>query len=323
MNWVKENKFLTGYIAVMLIGVGFLGFKVFSASAALEEANTRYTSKASRYNTLRHLSPYPDKQNLAVFEQQKQEAAEVITAFQAELAKREFPIEPLTPERFQDKLKTAVTEIRTQAAAANVTLPKDKFYLGFDRYETAPPDKDAAPVLGRDLKAIEWVVRQAINAPISELRTLARPELPEERGGKAGSPAANAGGRPSGPGGGPNRAAGERGNRGGRQDLVSSHSFDLVVVCKQRQLANLLNTIVSAKAPQFFIARAVRVTNQNQKGPLREVAAADAAAAAPDAKAPPTPGAGDIHYIVGEEMVEAALRLEIVDFAEPSTPHAK
>jgi hypothetical protein len=318
MNWVKENKFLTGYIVGMVVGVGFLGFKVFSASGALDEANTRYTSKASRYNTLRHLAPYPDRENLAVFEQQKNEAAEVITAFQSELAKREFPIEPLSPERFQDKLKTAVTEIRAKAATANVTLPKDKFYLGFDRYETAPPDKDAAALLGRDLKAIHWVIEQLINAPIAELRELKRPELPEEKGGKV---AGGGGNRPPGQGGGPNRPGG---NRSARQDLVSSHSFDVVVICKQRQLANVLNSIISAKAPQFYIPRAVRVTNQNPKGPPREVADPNvaAAAAAADAKVVPK-GAGDIHYIVGEEMVEASLRLEIVDFAEPSASKTK
>lgn len=314
MNLVQENKFLTGYIILMLGGVGFLGFKLVTASTTLDDANARYTSKASRYNSLRNLSPYPDRENLAAFEKQKKEAAEAITAFQAELAKREFPIESISPERFQDRLKTAVTELRAKALTANIELPKD-FYLGFARYETAPPDKDVAPILNRDLKAIDWVVQLLINAPISQLRELKRPELPEERGAKSGG----GGNRPQGPGGGPGRGGG----RGAQPDLVTAHSFDVVLVCRQRQLSSVLNGIISADAPQFFILRAVRIANQNPKGPQRDVAPPDAApAAVPDPNAP-AKGPVDIHYIVGEELVEATLRIEIVDFAEPSASTPK
>jgi len=312
MSWVQENKFLTGFIAIMVIGVGGLGYKVYSASSALEEADTLYRSKADRYNTLRRLAPYPNRQNLAVFEQQKKEAADVITAFQAELAKKEFPVEPMSPEQFQDRLKKAVTDVRAKAAAANVKLPNEKFYLGFDRYETAPPDKDAAAALGRQLKAIDWVVQQFIAAPVTELRVLTRPELPEEKG-KAGG----AGNRPAGAA----RAGGERGGRGNRQDLVHKSGFDVVVLCKQRQFANILNTIISPKAPQFYIPRSLRVTNQNPKGPPRVVEVADPNVPAPGIVVAPAANVpkqtGDIHYIVGEELIEAALHLEIVDFAEP------
>jgi hypothetical protein len=326
MNWAQENKFLSGLVLVMVIGVGALGYKVYSASAALEEADTRYTAKAARYNTLRRLAPFPNRQNLAVFEQQKKEAAEVITAFQAELAKKEFPVEPMDPFLFQDRLKKTVTEIRAKAAATGVKLP-DKFYLGFDRYETAPPDKDATAVLGRQLKAIEWTLNQFISAPITELRTLNRPALPEEGGKIAG-----AGNRPAGAAVRP--GAGDRGARGGRPELVTSHHFDIVVVCKQRQFANVLSTIISPKAPQFFIPRSIRVSNTNQTGPQRVVEVAPVAAVpdpnapSPAANAPAAPPeiakvTGDINYIVGEELIEIGLRLEIVDFAEPAGAAAK
>src|SRR5687767_2423627 len=79
MNWAKENKFLAGYIGVMVIGVGALGFKVFTASGALTAAEEAYTTKASAYDNLRRVKPYPSRQNLAEFETQKKEAAEVIS----------------------------------------------------------------------------------------------------------------------------------------------------------------------------------------------------------------------------------------------------
>lgn len=325
MNWVQENKFFTGFIAVMVVGVGFLGFKVLSASGALEEAESAYNTKASAYNRLRRLDPFPSKKNLEAFEAQKAEAAQVINQFQAELAKKEFPLEPTTPEAFQDALKKAVTETRAKAAAASVTLPKDKFYLGFDRYETAPPDKDAAPALGRQLKAIEWVVEQLIAARIIELKELKRPELPEEKKGGTGQS------RP--PERGSRDRGGDRGGKPSRPELVTSHPFDLVFIGKPPQFSNFLNTVVSPKAPQFYVPRAIRVTNQKQSGPPRAVenaepppppvdpaAAPPAPGAAPAPEAPAAPTVGDIHYIVGEEAIEVALRLEIVDFAETTAP---
>lgn len=331
MNWVQENKFLTGFLAVMVIGVGVLGFKVLSASGKLEEAETNYEAKATAYNRLRRLDPFPSRKNLDAFEAQKAEAAQAINAFQSELAKREFPVESMTPEQFQDELKKAVTEVRAKATAANVTLPKDKFYLGFDPYETAPPNREAAPLLGRQLKAIEWVIQQLIAARIVELKELKRTALPEEQGRAGTAP----GGRP------PERAgrpggdrAGDRTGRGGKPDLVTNHSFDVVFIGKQHQFANILNTIVSPKAPQFYIPRALRVANQTPQGPPRaaDIAAAPvdpaappaapvdpAAPPAPDAPVPPAPASptvGDINYIVGEELIEVAVKLEIVDFAE-------
>jgi hypothetical protein len=327
MNWVKENKFLAGFIAVMLIGIGALGFQVLSASTKLEEAETAYTAKATAYNRLRRLDPFPNRKNLDAFEVQKAEAAQVINAFQADLTKREFPVEPMTPFKFQDELKRAVTEVRAKAAAANVVL-KDKFYLGFDPYETAPPSEEAAPLLGRQLKAIEWVMLQLIAARIVEVKELKRTPLPEEQG-KAGVPPAGGRQADRGPRPGSDRGGGRAG-RGAKPDLVTNHPFDIIFTAKQHQFVSILNTIVSPTAPQFYIPRAVRVTNQKADGPPR---ATEAAAAPPPADpnapqvpateatpaAPAAPAVGDINYIVGEELIEVAMKLEIVDFAEVAT----
>lgn len=318
MSWVKENKFLTGYIAVMVIGVGALGYKVAAASGALDEANDRYASKAAEYNRLRNLAPSANRKNLEAFQAQKDEAAQAISSFQAELAKKEFPVEQITPEQFQDRLKIAVTAVHAKAKELNVKLEKDdKFYLGFDRYETQPPDKDAAAALGRQLKAIEWVVQHALAAGISELRKIDRPELPEEKG-KGGKRAVSEDGTNA-------KGGAKGGNKGGadraaRHDLVSGTFFDIIVFCRQQQAANLLNIIVSPATPQFFIPRNVRITNQNPKGPQRNVEAAPVV----DQNNPtPAAPAANVSYIVGEERVELALRLEIVDFADPAHTKAE
>jgi hypothetical protein len=330
MSWAKENKFLTGYIVVMVIGAGALGYQVFSANAAYDDAMEKYKQKAGAYNTMRHLTPYPNRDNLAKLEAQKKEAEEVVKTFQKDLAKRGFPLEQVSPADFQETLRKTVNAVRTKATAASVELgkdPKEKFYLGFQRYETAPPDVAAAPLLGRDLKAIEWVVNQIIETPVIAIREIKRPELPEER---KGTTAGRATPVPRGaPAGTP------------KPSLVNAHTFEVVFNCQQPQLAKILNKIISPDAPQFFIPRGVKVVNSAQKPPSKKTEGGLGAVAplppgatpvptTPDPNAAavpatPAPSSTTIAYLLGQETIEATVRLDIVDFAEPpavTTPAA-
>jgi hypothetical protein len=133
---------------------------------------------------------------------------------------------------------------------------------------------------------------------------LKRPELPEEKA-KGGAPK------------GGNKKAGGDGSGKGRQDLVSKQPFDLVIKCRQHLLASVLNTVIGPKAPQFYIPRLIRIKNEKEKGPSRVVADVAPPAPVQDPNAPKAPDQRPTtNYIVGEEMIEAAIRLEVVDFAE-------
>src|SRR4029434_3242903 len=73
MNWIKQNTFLAGFIAVMVIGVGALGYLLFSASSHYEEVRTDYAAKAKELNRLETLKPYPEAGNLKQLDEQKKE----------------------------------------------------------------------------------------------------------------------------------------------------------------------------------------------------------------------------------------------------------
>ena len=68
MNWIKSNKFLTGFFAVMLVGIGVLGYFLFSASSAYDAADDNYQTKANEFSRLRHLPLYPNAKNLKALE---------------------------------------------------------------------------------------------------------------------------------------------------------------------------------------------------------------------------------------------------------------
>jgi hypothetical protein len=292
MNWIKTNKFLSGFFAVMLVGIGVLGYFLFSASSAFDAADDGYQEKAREFSRLRHLQLYPNAKNLKALEAQKTEAAGMVSEFQKQLATREFPADEITPQQFQDKLKDAVTKTVEKADAAHMELPKEKFYLGFDPYEIRPPEPEAVGPLSRQLKAIQWVIEKLIEAKTTRLTSLKRTPLPEE---KSLAPAANS------------RKQGREERSG--VELVSKFPVDLEFAGRQKSIADALNVIVGASAPQFYIPRVVRFKNQNPKGPERV-----AAGASPSASAQP---AAPLGYILGEELVEASVRLEIVEFAPP------
>jgi hypothetical protein len=298
MNWIKANKFLAGFFAVMLVGIGVLGYFLFSASSEFDAADDNYHEKATELNRLRHLPLFPNAKNLKALEAQKDEAAQLVAAFQAQLTTREFPADDITPQEFQDRLKKAVTDIVASAGEAHLELPKEKFYLGFDPYETRPPEVEAVGPLTKQLKTIQWVMQKLIEKKITKLVSLKRYPLPEE---KSLSSANNR--RP------------ERQERQDRQDrgskeLVSKYPFDLDLVARQKSLSDALDAIVGVSGPPFIIPRVVRFTNQKTKGPER------AGAPGSPTTAPGQPPAL-LGYIVGEELVDAGLRLEMVEFAAP------
>lgn len=307
MNWIKENKFITGFFAVMLVGLSVLGYFLFSAMGGFDEATTRYNGLATELDRLQSLPVSPSQKNLTALGGQKDEAVKAIAAFQSSLAAKSFPVEPMTPEQFQDKLKATKNSV-TEKAQGTPQLPA-KFFLGFDVYETRPPDKDAAAPLGHELKAIEWIFMQLIESKVTEVKSIKRDPLPEESGkGRSGDKADKKG-----------------------KALVNSHPVEIAMHCQQKALAPFLNTLISPKAPQFYIVRTISVKSQSEKGPQK-------VAANTPPPPPPTPPAGTpptgaapapaqpqaaSTYIVGEEQIDVTLQIEIVDFAEPTPTSAK
>ena len=315
MNWIKANKFLSGFLGVMLIAAGALTFLLLTAKAKYGEVSENLDTQATELNRLQSLVPFPDEANAKAMAGQKGEHQQAIVALQKNLGANELPIESLTPEQFQDRLREAVIRVKAKATGGNVALPEKGFFMGFDRYEDAPPRPEVAPVLGRDLKAMELAINLLIDSRISGLTSLERAPLAEEGDGIEGR------NTPSG---------GQEGRKTG-SPLVTKHAFEVRFLANHPQFVRALNEISHSKE-QFFIPRLITVANTELKGPPKVdpnvptfapsggLDPAPVATPSPTgANSAPKPPAAARRYIVGEEKVDATLRLEIVDFAEPAT----
>ena len=335
MSWIKENKFLAGFTAVTVVGAGALGYLTLQAKSAYDTATASYEEQSSELSRLQGAQPFPSADNVKTLEEQREQHQEAIGALQEKLAKVELPVEEISPQQFQDRLRQTVDTIGKRANDSGVELPPN-FSLGFDRYLAEPPSSQAAPPLGRQLKAIEAVVTNVINSRALKISSLDREELPEEKSGTRE----------------PQPAKGAKGGKTAEaQPLVEKYPFQITFVSNQGSMMQILNNVVNSDK-QFYIPRLITVKNEKETGPSRaETAPAPVAPAAPVPGVPgepnafpgapaPVPGADAVAgidpaaagapmfaapaqrtspYIVGEEKAEVTMRIEIVDFANKAT----
>ena len=318
MNWVSENKFLTGFGAVMLAGVGTLGYFTYSAMDKSDTATSEYKSANAQLQKLNETKPDLTPSNLKELIAQKTELADKITKFKKELKDRVLPTETITKVAFQNLLKETVGMLATKAAAANVERPKD-FYLGFDRYQSQPPDDKATTALTQELRAIEAVMNVLIKTGNIDLQEFHREPLPDEGGAKAGK----------------QRSSGAHG--------IERNTLRLKFASKDDALRGVLTGLANHKQ-QLFVIRTVAVQNkatespprtapagaapilpQNAPTPAPTPAPAPAPTTAPTtAPAPaPVPHDGPLSYIFGTEKITSTIELEILNFSEPKAGSEK
>ena len=293
MNWIKENKFLTGFLVVLLGGVGALGFLLFTSQGNFADVSDNYYKQSEELKRLQNLAPYPDEANLKLMREQKDEYIANIGKLEKDLAARQFPLEQVNPAEFQDLLKKTVDAVIEKSGTG--FFPQ-KFYLGFDVYQTKPPEGEAAAPLARELKAIEWIVNTLIDSRITSITDIRRPPLPEEDYKALKTPKATA----------------------PQKKLVHKTPFEVTFIAEQGRMRKALDEIVSCRE-QFFIIRSLIVKNEKEKGPVRSETAAQASTPA----ATTTPASADesqrLKIIVGTEKLIVTARIEIVDFAPPAT----
>ncbi len=315
MDWIRKNKFLASFLAVLIIGVGALGYLVYSQMDVYGQTSQDYDAAVAELQRLQGLKPYPFAKSKANLIALRGETARRVTDLQKKLADYEPPAEDpnFKPIDFQDKLRRVVDEITQAAAVANVALPKD-FYMGFEQYRSTPPEAAAAPVLSRELDAVHDLLKILIAHRIDALTAIKRAPIPQEPGGHPtfADSAASAAPRP---GGKPAPAA--------PADAVSRQVVELTFSGSPTSFRESLDDTVTAK--RLFLVRALQVKNQKPKSPPRET---PAPAAAPVVAAPADPNAAaaltpDVNkpafeYIVGLEKLDVDMRVEIIRVAPPA-----
>jgi len=304
MNWFRENRFLGTFLFVVGVSALAAVWFLFSAKSDWDDAATEFNQTTAELNRLERLAPYPSGENLHKMRTHAGAYAAALASLKDELKTRVLPLAPMAPNEFQSHLRLATAAAAEKARANKVRLP-DKFYLGFDEFASALPNEVAAPRLGQELAQIEWLLDTLFEAHVDALTSLHRTPLPEEHGTAA--PAVTPASRKPGV----VDAAGPK--------LLERNVVEATFVSTPAAARKVLNQIAGAHE-HFFIVRLLRVRNENDKGPPRDVGSdpAEVVAAAPSPAPADSPGTktlpATLNFIVGNERLETAARIEIVRF---------
>lgn len=289
MDWFRQNPFVSGLIAAVVVLGGAGLYFVSTESAALAEQTELYAGHTGSLSRLESSKPFPNEANNAAAKADLEAAEATLNKLSTAVESQSEPVKPVTPEQFQDELSKKVAALTAAATAAGVQLPDD-FYLGFNEYRAQPPSPDAAPLLGQQLLAVERAVNILIKSGIKSLGAITRPKLTAE----APAPPKKDAGAPA--------AAGPQ---GGIIDL-SLAPFDVSFVSDQAAFRSVMSGLTTSK-PIIFI-RLLSVANESPNAPTK--GGGENATPAPAAGTPE--GETGIPVIFGQEMLNVTMRLAAV-----------
>jgi len=310
MNWFRQNVFLGSFLVTVALATILVGYFLLHEKGAAGEQQRRVDATLAELRRLRQGTPFPSEKNLRKMKEQIETDRQSLLALENALQPRILPVVPLQPNEFQAQLRQATTAITEQSRISKVRLPEN-FYLGFDEYATSLPNSTAAPLLGRELKAVEWLANTIVTAHVDSLNSLSRiPLMEEQTPVPIPTSTKTRAAKPIKPAAAPRR-------------IVESSSVEVAFSASPAAARKVLNQIANARE-QFFIVRTLVVKNQVAKGPPRELNPAAAAAANPNpslvsagAKTGRSPAPTGINFIVGTEHIDVTARIEIVKFDFP------
>ncbi len=306
MSWFRRFPGLSAFLGICLLAaIAFLVLVVI-ATGKYSQLSSEYEETERELARLESAKVYPSKKNVQLIQQERDIFAGKLDAFRAQLAASSPPVEPITPNGFQDKLRAAVSAIQKLAADQSVELPEN-FYLGFDPYQAELPHPDAAPILSRQLDAFQGVFERLIQSGVSKITFIERQPLPEEKGDK---PPAGA--------------------------LLTKQTVGIGFISSPETFRQVVNAIASNK--NFLVLRTLSVKNENPTPPSKAdtnsaatqptTSSTDPSSLAslfggtPTPDSSPAPDAPRLEFIVGKEQVDASLQIEIIRIPSPTETSA-
>ncbi|MEI8386297.1 MAG: Amuc_1100 family pilus-like protein [Verrucomicrobiota bacterium] len=291
MNWFKSNTFLAGILAVCLVGSVAFAYLIIQSVSAYSASSAAYTDAVDKLHKLQNKVPFPNDANMKAIQDGLDSYSEQIRSLRSQLAKMVVPLdEKITPQQFQDGLRTAVNDIRTKAEANGVKLPAN-FYFGFDQYQTQVPTDRAAPFLHRQFLVIQSLALRLVDCKVGSIDGVTRVPLPQESLSPSG---------------------GQKKQDPSELPVISRFPFDISFTAEQPKFRVAFNSLLGSD--QFLIVRSLDIHNSTAQAPSKkstEPASSNPLAAGAGAQGKDQP---NMQVILGRESLKVTLHLEMLDF---------
>lgn len=307
MNWIKENPVPSGILGAGILAALAVAFLASQASVRETEALNELSRQASRLEGFQRRQPPATEAGLAAAEKSLAGYRSALASLASALAAKEEPLEPVSPEKFQDELRKYANLIAQTAADKKATLP-DPFLFGFEEFQDQLPPVEQTPELHREFKVVRRLVESLLALGISSIDLLER-----------GTPSSTAepGEEPEGGGKAPQAPAPTQ------PDLPPPIvvPFRLAFTAKQDSAIGALNLV--AADPQFLVIRSLALENTSPEPPSRKTEVEAAAPATPfEILLPGEEPKQKLQVVLGSELVKTTLDLEIIDFPAAPAPAA-
>ena len=290
MSWFKENPVLSVALLACLLIAGAIAYYASEAASTYQAAHDSLTSQINAFSSLQKKSPYPTEENLKIITASRDKYAEALAGLKETILKMEAPLEPITPQEFQDKLREGVNDLSKTAKEKNIKLP-EKFFFGFDEYQSQLPSPEAAPALNRDFRVLQKLLQNLVSLPVESINILEREAVTEAGPTPTPQPTAKkTAAAPSAP-------------------PILSTRFKLSFTAPQEKMRAAINLIPKSEA--FLIIRSLAMENTKPAAPSKKDSS------------PPLAGnqkSATLQVLLGNESVKTDLSLEILDFPEPEPP---
>ena len=309
MNWIKQNTFLSGLIAVLVIGIGGLGFFFTKARGEYADAQERLVTAYKDKRNLEQKKPFPNDANAAevrnlVNDYRKKAEAVANKMYVSQVA---MP-SGLRVAQFQEDLALKVDAVVEAATASGVTLPEG-FYLGMDKYRAQVPLEGAVDQLQYQLNATYWLSNLLLANDVKRF-AIEREQMPFEKREAAAPPQRN------------RRGNDKDKSRGKPKPVAVTYPMELAIELPEKSFQEVLNALsntssalgeAAEEGDYYFVTRWMRLENESLIGPERadepeEIELEEGEE--PDVE----PEAQGINMVFGRENVRAYMALDLVRF---------
>jgi hypothetical protein len=253
MNWIKNNRFLSGLIGI----TGFLCAVLFYFST--KWSNTHAENKAAFDESFMDVASsegiplYPSSENRdGKSKALASHKAEIETLSNAFDPFRTAELKPIQPQAFTDQLKQATAQVSTAFSKNKAVLPED-FFLGFETYKNQLAQSGATGALLYQLNGMKHVFNALSQAKVGELVRIYREPLLEEN---------------------------SQTFQAAPDAVARFFPFELTIRATETSLRQFVSSLGSLDS-QYFIIRSIAVKNRNISPPKISDAKFEASAQTP------------------------------------------
>lgn len=304
MDSLKQNKFLSTYLAVVVLGVLGLGFLLYSSLKANKAAAEAYQNERNAVTALQQKPLFPSQENLKKRQEQVQAFASSVNELQLALRADQPALDTeASSDKFQSTLTETLTALKNQAELTKLNSRAGaEFDLGFGKYLANLPPRQAVPDLLFQLGALDALVRTMLTDRVASIDDILRSELDVESARPEAAPDAKA---PAG------RAAAKKPSTGPApalaEDLVlKRYPMQVRFTGSPRSVQDVLNHLAASK-DYFYAIRSLRVENERKAGPPKGALEATSEESKKDSD-----------VVLGGEKVSVWMAVDLIRFLEPA-----